>query len=1063
MTLSDLSIRRPVFAWMIMFGLIVFGAISFYRLGVSQMPDVDFPVLTVNVNWEGAAPEVMESTIVDPLEQSVMSVQGIRDVTSTIIQGQATITLEMDMDRDIDAALQEVNAKISAVRLPLDVDKPTILKSNPDDQPIMWLGVSSTKRSLHDLIVYIDLHLRDQFQVIPDVAEIILSGFSERNLRIWVNNDKLKQYELTILDVQNAIAQQQIEVAAGIIENNKQEMNIRTMGEGLSTEDVGNILISQRGGQPIYDTKIHVKDVARVEDALADVRRLSRINGIPGVGLGIKKQRGSNAVAVADRVKARVAEINKLLPEDMQVVINFDSTKFIRDSMHETEMTLVLAALITGLVCYMFLGSLSSTFNVFLSIPTSIVGTFTILYFMHFTLNFFTLLGLSLAVGIVVDDAIMVLENIVRHMQMGKNRVHASLDGAREITFAAIAASVAVMAIFLPVAFMKGILGKFFFQFGITITSAVALSLLEAITLTPMRTSKFMSEEKPSRFAAWSEHQFSKLANGYRQILGLALHHRALMLVVASLLFGASLFLAKFIRQEFIPQQDMSMFLYSFQTPVGSSLTFTSDKLLEAEKVFKRHKEIARYFVAIGGFQGGQVNIANAFVTLVPPGERSMTQAQSMNQIRNEIMKEVPDLLVFPIDLSTRGFSAKRGYPVEFTIRGESYDVLKVKANEITDQMKKTGLMVDINTDYREGMPEVRVVPDRQRAALSSVSMQTLGDTVNAAIGGVRQNKFSKDGRRYDVRIRLEPGERDKPEDISSLQVRTTYGELIPLSSVASLKTVSTVQSITREMRERAITITSNIAPGASQADAISAVQSIGRKTLPEGYRLFLSGNAQMMQEAGSSFLLALGLGIVVAYMVLAAQFNSFLHPFTVLLALPFSISGALLALLLARPLGNILPAWGGASINLYSGIGIILLMGIVKKNSILLIEFTNRKRFEEGMPLREALLTAGPIRLRPILMTSCATLAAALPAALALGPGAESRIPMAITVIGGVIVSTAFTLIVVPCAYSLLSPLERHRAIPPVLAPEQRHPAPETYPTLEANERQREDQRKRG
>ena len=1020
MTLSDLSIKRPVFAWMLMFGLIVFGAISWYRLGVSQMPDVDFPVLTITALWEGAAPEVMEAEIVDQLEQSVMSVQGIRDVTSVVFQGRATITLEFELSRDIDASLQEVQSKISAVRMPKDVDPPTISKSNPDDQPIVWLGVSSTKRTLHDLIVYIDLHLRDQLQIVPGVSEVILSGFAERNLRVWVDNQKLREYELTILDVQNAIQQEHIESAAGIIENEKQELNVRTMGEGITPEQVGDILILERGGKAIYNSTIHIKDVARVVDDLNDIRRISRISGIPGVGLGLKKQRGANAVEVAQSIFKKVDELNKLLPEDMKIAVNFDSTKYIKDSIHETEFTLLLSALITGLVCWLFLGSWSSTFNVLLSIPTSVIGSFIIIYFMGFTLNFFTLLGLALAVGIVVDDAIMVLENIFRHLHLGKNRVDASRDGAREITFAAIAASVAVVAIFLPVAFMSGIIGRFFFQFGVTISGAVMLSLLEAITLTPMRCSQFLSEEKPGRFASFTTRQFSRLAEAYKRILTLCLEWRWMVVLVSLVLFGLSLLLARLIPGEIIPPQDQSMFLLNFETPVGSSLTFTSDKVRKAEEILKSHKEIIRYFVAVGGFGGGEVNKGISFVTLCPRSKRKMNQQEFVAMIRKE-MSQIPDLRVVPLDLSMRGFTAKRGHPVEFNIRGESHQVLKEKAAEIIDRMKQTGLVVDVDDDYREGMPEVRVWPNRARATASGVDVSTIGDTVNAAIGGIREGKYTHEGRRYDVRIRLIPAERDGADDIRDLQVRNIYGELLSMGDLTRIETVPSLQSIGREMRERSISIFANVAPGQSQGAALEAVAKIGKEVLPDGYRLFFSGGAQTFREAFTSLMFAFILGIVVAYMVLAAQFNSFVHPVTVLLSLPFSLSGAFLALLIGH--------WShvsGASFNLFSGIGIILLMGIVKKNSILLVEFTNKKRYEEGMPVREALLTAAPIRLRPILMTSASTLAAAIPPALALGPGAESRIPMAITVIGGVLVSTAFTLVVVPCAYSLFAKLER-------------------------------------
>jgi hydrophobe/amphiphile efflux-1 (HAE1) family protein len=1018
MTLSDLSIRRPVFAWMLMFGLIVFGLISFFRLGVSQLPDVDHPVLQMNITWEGAAPEVMESEIVDRLEQAVISVQGIRDITSRIRQGQATITLEFDLNRDVDVALQEVQANISRVRLPVDVEPPVILKSNPDDQPIMWLGVSS-ERSLRDLIVYIDENLRDQFQILPGVGEIQLGGFSERNLRLWVDNDKLRQYELTITDVQRAVGVEQIESAAGYMENQQQEFNLRVMGEGRTADEVANLLITQRGGRPIYRSNIRVKDVARVEDGLSDFRRISRINGVPGVGLGIKKQRGANAVEVAETVRAKIAELEKTLPKDIHVNVNFDSTVFIEEAVSETEFTLILSALVTGLVCWFFLGSWSSTFNVLLSIPTSIIGTFILIYFMGFTLNIFTLLGLALAVGIVVDDAIMVLENIVRHSEMGKSRVLAAGDGAREITFAAVAASVAVMAIFLPIVFMKGIMGKFLYQFGVTITVAVALSLLEAITLTPMRCAQFLAPPETSGgMAAWSNRQFERLARGYRSILGFCLSHRWWVLISSTILFAASLFIINVLRKEVIPEQDMSVFMIRFETPVGSSLQFTTDKVVEAEKVLRSRPEVLRFFAAIGGFTGGEVNTGIFFISLQPKSERKASQREIMNWCRTE-MSKIPKFVPRLADLASRGLTPRgANYPVEFNIRGGNYKVMSEKALEIMKRLDATGLVKDLNTDYREGMPEIRVIPDRARASASGVTMESIGQTVNAAIGGIREGKFSQGGRRYDVRLRLIPGQRVSPEDVEKLQIRNTYGEVVELRDVAKVEVVPTLQTITRQMRERSVTITANVASGKSQGDALNAAERISREVLPEGYRVFFAGSGQLLRESRLDFLFVFAMGVIVAYMVLASQFNSFLHPVTVLLALPFSISGALLALWIF-----------GQTLNLYSGIGLILLMGIVKKNSILLVEFANKKREDEGLSAHDAMLAAGPIRLRPILMTSCATLAAALPPALAFGPGAETRIPMAITVIGGVLVSTVLTLFVVPSAYSLMSRMEGKRS----------------------------------
>ncbi len=1022
-SLADFSIRWPVFAWMLMASMIIAGALGLSRLGVSEQPDVDFPVLTINATWSGAAPEVMETEIVDKIEEQVISTQGVRNVTSQIQQGQASITLEFNVGRDIDAALTEVQSRLSAVELPLGADQPTILKSNPEDQPILLLSASSTSRDIHALTEYLELNVTDQLKILPGVGEVTLAGYEQRNLRVWVDNKKLKPLQLTILDVKSALQNEQVEEAAGYLENETSEFNVRTMGEGATPAEVGDIQIKQRGGEQIYNSNIRIHDVARVEDGLDDIQHLALVNGRPGIGIGIKKQHGTNSVAVAEAVKERLAEIRKTLPPDISIDVNFDSSVFIRDAIHETEFTLGLSILITSVVCFLFLGSWSSTFNVLLSIPTSVMGTFAVLYFMGFTLNFFTLLGLSLAIGIVVDDAIMVLENIVRHVEMGKSRVLASRDGAREITFAALAATIAVVAIFLPVAFMSGIIGRFFFQFGVTISAAVLLSLVEAITITPMRCSQFMGDARTG-YAHWASAQFDRIGLWYRGVLAFCLDRRGLVLGSATVIFFLSLGLAWLLPKEFLPRQDQDSFLVRVQTPVHSSLAFTQSRLAEAEKILRTHPEIDHFFSAIGGFTSdtgaadgavtdGQVNSALIYVTLRPKSKRATGQFALMDTLRAELGK-IPGMTAAPQDLASHDFVAGRGFPVELNLRGPDYLVLDQKSGEIINAMNRTGLFRDIDTDFRNGMPEVRIHPDRALATASGVTVDTIAATVEAAIGGTVQGRFTNKDRRYDVRLRLEGGERVGPGDILNLDVRTDYNELVPISSVIRTETVDTYQTIARTLRERSISIYANIAPGVSQAAALDRAEAIAKETLPAGYRVFLSGGAQTFRETFSSLLFALWLGIIVSYMVLASQFNSFVHPFAVLLSLPFSVSGAFVALWLT-----------GQSLNLYSLIGLVLLMGIVKKNSILLVEFANQKRFLEGLSPREAILFAGPVRLRPILMTSLATLAAAVPPALALGPGAKSRIPMAITVIGGVLVSTFFTLLVVPCAYSLLARLE--------------------------------------
>lgn len=1017
MNLSEISIRNPVFAWMLMIALMFFGWIGFSRMGISQLPDVDFPVITVTMTFEGAAPEIMETEVIDVLEDSVMSVEGVRSIKSSARQGMATVVIEFELSRNIDVALQEVQTKITQaqLRLPRGIDPPLIFKINSEDHPIMWVSLSGEGKTLRELIDYAEDYVKPYVQTVSGVGDILLGGYLERNLRVWIDAKKLAAHEVTVEDVIDSIATQHAESPAGQIETKEKEFNVRVMGEATTVAEFGNVMISQRAGRPIF-RPFPLKELARVEDGMADLRRVARANGKLAIGVGIRKQRGSNAVAVAEAVRARLAELKKNLAPGFDLGVNYDASKFIKDSVSEMNLTLVLSAILTSVVCWLFLGSWGATLNVLLAIPTSILGAFIVLYFMGFTLNSFTLLGLTLAVGIVVDDAIMVLENITRHGEMGKNRFLSALAGAKEISFAALAATLAVIAIFLPVAFMSGIIGKFFYQFGVTISVAVAFSLLEALTLTPMRCSQFLNVgERRNVFTKAADNLFRRLAQTYRRLLTVALRWRWTVIASSVALFAISLLLLGTLRREFVPSQDMSMFLVQLRSPIGSSLQYTSGKFLKAEEWLHSRPEVLRYLSIIGGFGGSEVDTGIFFITMKEPKERKMSQADFIDLTRKEF-NAIGGIRAIVQDLSSHGLSADRGFPIEFSIRGPDWDRLSELAEKIKAEMGKAGLYQDIDDDYRIGMPELQVLPDRQKASVRGVSMSSIAMTINATIGGLRVGKYTHGGRRYDIRVRLNPEDRVSAKDLEKLYVRNNRGELVSLVEVVDVVQKPTVQTIHRRDRARSIGIFANLGKNVSQAKALDVVEEISRNALPQGYRVVFTGSAQTFKESFQSLLFALWLGIIVAYMVLASQFNSFLHPFTILLALPFSITGGLLALRL-----------GNLSLNIFSLIGLLLLMGIVKKNSILLVEFTNRQR-ATGKPPREALLEACPIRLRPILMTSIATIAAAIPPALALGPGAEIRTPMAIAVIGGVAVSTLLTLFVVPCAYEVLVPLERSK-----------------------------------
>ncbi len=1002
MNITELCIKKPVLAWMIMAAAVVFGAVAAREIGISSMPDVDFPNITVQLTREGAAPEVMEQDVVEVLEEALVQVEGVKSITSVARDGSAQVTIELDLNRDVDVALQDVQSRVSQAQrqLPRDLDPPVISKTNPEDQPIMWVAVSGpfARQFVADVARY---RVRERLQTVPGVGEIMMGGYLERNVRIWIDRDKLDEKGLTVSEVVAALQREHVELPAGRLEASGREISVRVLGEALELEDLRRIVVRSGGGATVY-----MEDVALVEDGFEDMRRTGRVGGEPAQGMGVRKQRGANAVAVAKAVRAELEQIRETLPPNLKAEVIFDSSQFIEESVHEIEIELVLAVLLTALVCWMFLGSLSSTLNVILAIPMSLLGTIAIIYFLGFTLNTFTLLALSLAVGIVVDDAIMVLENIYRHGEMGKDRVRASLEGTREITFAALAATLAVVAIFLPVAFMKGIVGKFFLQFGVTLSLAVLLSYLEAITLAPARCAQFLDTSRHGR--SWIgqvvDRAFERLQRGYAWVLERGVRRPLLVLLAAVAVLAGALVAVRHVPSEFTPSQDVSRLMVRMQTAVGSNLEETDAVLKPLEEYINGRPEVAGGFFIVGGF-GGSVSQGVAFVTLVPRDQRDKDQAQIAAEFRKQL-NAYPGVRAVVQDLSQQGFSARRGFPVEFSVRGSDWDQLVAAADQVRREVAQSGLMVDVDTDYQLGTPELRITPNRARAADAGVSVDDIASTINALVGGSRIGRYTSNGRRLDVRVRLLSTQRSRPESLDRLQVRNRDGDLVPLGPLVTQQEVPALQQITRLDRERAISVYANVAPGASQEQALQFVESL-QSQMPEGTSLVLGGASATFRESMESLLFALVLGVVVAYMVLGAQFNSFMHPLTVLTILPLSLVGATFALLLA-----------GSSLNIFSMIGLLLLMGIVKKNSIILVDYANQVRAELSCSATEAMVRAGPVRLRPIVMTSVATMMAAVPAALGLGAGSEVRRPMAIAVLGGLAVSTLLSLLVVPAFY---------------------------------------------
>lgn len=1005
-----------------MSALIIFGAICAGRLGLSQLPDIDFPVLSISVKYEGASPEVVESEIIEPIEERLLGIEGVTQMRSVTKQGSGSVTLDFGIERNVDVALQEVQAALSQLRMPTGIDPPVIRKTNPEDQPFIFLGVASEK-PVREVLAWIDDFLLDQFRFIPGIGEVSIAGFPERNIRIWPDTAKLRALDITVVDLVNALQTQHLESAAGQFVEGKQELRVRWLGEATSPEEIGNIRILRRGGESIHNEGrgVLLKDVARVEDGLSDIRRRVRMNSLEGVGIGVKKQRGVNEVSLAAAVRDKVAELQSQLPEGYRLQVSMDmsrSTKAVVDTTYEK---LGVAALVTILICFLFLGSWQAAINILFSIPTSIVGTFMVIYFAGFTLNLFTLLALTLAISIVVDDAIMLLENIVRHFRMGKKPAQAAYDGSMEILPAATAATLAVVAVFLPVIFMDGIIGKFFFQFGVAMSAAVLLSLVEAVTITPMRAAYFMSSgAKENRFEQYLEKQFHRINEWYARGLARTLRYPKSILFFSMLLFAVSLVVVKRLKQEFVPLQDQDLILVNGQTPPGSSLEYTVQKAEEIEMLLKKHPQVDGYFNSIGA--GGPAAEVNQFfmpIRLKPRESRKQTHVDIMNDLRKDFA-QVKGVRASLRDFSSRGLTSGRQFPISFNLTGKDLLVLQEKSAEIMKRLDDEGLTQDLDTDFKLGMPEFLIEPDRPMMAKRGIAVESVATTLGATVAGITQGRFTADGRRFDIRIKLPDQEIRSPADVEKIRVRNSYGNTSPLAEVVKFRNDKTFQSITRVNRQRSIGVFGNIQPGKSQAAVLERAEKIAREVLPKGYGFSLEGASAGLTESFKSLGFALMLGILVAYMILAVQFNSFVHPVSILIALPFSVSGALITL------------WAsGTSLNLFSFIGVIVLMGIAKKNSILLVEFTNQvRRTNEKQGIAESLIEACPVRLRPIVMTSVATIAAATPLVLGNSMGQETRTPMGLTIIGGTIVSTLLTLFVVPSLYLLLARFESKNKI---------------------------------
>ena len=1023
MWLADTSVKRPVFATMLILALVVLGIVSYQEIGVDLFPRVDFPVVNIATRLKGASPEVMDIDVTDKIEEALNTINGVKTITSTSTEGNSLVVVEFVLERDIDLAVQDVREKISAVRvnLPKDIDEPIIEKVDPDATPVMWLALAGEK-SVRELSIYTDEVLKEQLQRIKGVGAVRLAGLRLREVRVWLDADKLRACQIAANDVLAALRRENVELPGGRIESASKEYTVKIKGEFPNVPDFNDLIVAYYHGAPV-----RLRDIGRVEDGVEEKRSVARFNGVPAVGLGIQKQSGTNTVEVIGRIKEELVNIKKTLPPGMNLDIAFDQSTFIKRSIREVQTHLIIGSFLAVIAVIIFLRNIRTTLISAVALPVSIISTFALMRAFNFTFNNMTMLALSLSVGLLIDDAIIVLENIYRHVEEGMAPREAASFATSEIGLAVMATTLAIVVIFLPVAFMKGLVGRFFLQFAITVVFAVLVSMLVSFTLTPMMASIFLKGTSSrrgntglpakstvaSRMGDRFERVYKSTEGLYRRLLEVSLRHRKTVLILALVIFIISLYITKFIGKELVPPEDQGQFLGSLEGPNDYSIDQADNLFKKAEDIFRKTPEIKTVFYALGFGYSPEINKAVLFTSMTPKSERAKSQEQIKAEVRKKLGK-IPGLEARAEDISLIG-GGQRMVPIQYSIRGRDLTSLQTYTREIIREFSKLPGIVDVDTSLEAGKPELKVYIDRDKAADLGVDVATIAEAINLLIGGeldITKFKDETRGKRYDVRVQLDPRDRKDPSDIGRLYVRSRDGRMVELANVVHIQEGGGPSIINRVDRQRAITIFAGLEEK-PLGQAMSELDTIAARALPADYLPKYKGISEIMGETFHYLIFALLLGVIMAYMILAAQFESFIHPVTVLLAMPFSFIGACGALMIT-----------GNTLNIFSFIGLVLLMGLVKKNSILLVDYTNTLR-GRGMSRREAILKAGPVMLRPILMTTMAMVFGMLPVAFGVGEGAETRAPMGIAVIGGLLSSLFLTLIVVPAAYDLFDDLK--------------------------------------
>ena len=1016
MRLSELSIQRPVLATVFSLAIALFGLISLYRLPVREYPDIESSIVSVTTVYRGASSQVVEREITDLLEEQLSTIEGVKLITSSSAEQVSGITIEFNLNRDVDQAANDVRDRVSRIRgqLPADAEDPIVAKQDVNAQPIFWLSLNGDRYSTLELTNAGENVLAERIQRLEGVGSVFVGAARRYAMRIWLDPQKLAAYDLTVGDVDRALRAENAEIPSGRIEGAGREFAVRTRGDLTTPQQFAAMVVAETDGRVV-----RLGDVARVEVGAEDDRTVARFNGKPSIGLGIVKQQKASTVDVAHEVREALPELRRILPAGMNLEVAYDSSRFIEDAIEEVVLSLGIAFALVFLVIFLFLGSLRATIIPAVAIPVSLIGTFTAVYFLGYSINILTLLALVLAIGLVVDDAIIMLENVHRHMEMGKPRLRAAFDGAREIGFAIMATTISLVAVFVPVAFLTGRVGRLLNEFGIALAVSVAISGFVALTLSPMMCSVLLrpshgpapADGTPRRGRSFADRVagfFDRLTGGYGRLLRATLRHRRVALAATLGVLVAMGVLFRLLPTELVPTEDRGIVFNILFAPEGSTLEYSDRYMRQAEAIYRGVPEVASMFSAVGlGFGGpGRVTDGFMFVRLKERKDRERTQMQIVQSLFPQLIG-IPGVLAIPINPPSLGGGF--GSPVQYVLQAQDYETLQQAVTAMMGEAARLGYLLNLDTDLKLNKPQLEVQIDRDRAAALGVSATEIGSTLQAVLGGREATRFKLGSEQYDVILQSPRADRMTPSAIEGLHVRGTDG-LVQLASVVTVRELVSPRELNHFNRVRSATISANLPPGVTIGKALDDLDAIAARTLPAGVRTELDGESREFRESSGSLYFLFLISLVFIYLVLAAQFESFVHPLTILLSVPLAVFGALLTLFVFRQ-----------SLNIYSQVGLTLLIGLVTKNAILIVEYANQRR-AAGEPVAEAVIGAAMTRLRPILMTTLSTIFGTMPIALGIGAGGESRQPLGLAVVGGMIFSTVLALFVVPVVYTYLA-----------------------------------------